>query len=105
MLDEKQTLKKNIVNIGAWFSANLYVTSYSLYNILTKEVVITFKLNSFNFEEALDNIIEYIQTKCGDITYVNYNHQAKGFTITTKSKDKGYSSFVLVPVVDIIEVN
>lgn len=106
MLNNELLVRKELTNIGAWFSANMYNQYYILQDCDTCMILNTYKLTSFNWDEALNYIIEDIENYYGEIVFVCYWHLAYGFKITIEeySTHKNKSLFLL-PLTDVEEVN
>lgn len=77
----KQNIKFELVNMGAWFSANLDVNTYILTEIKTGAVSGVLKIDKYNYHRALQILIDYIEGKYGKIVSAVYNND-NAFLIT-----------------------
>lgn len=106
MLNNELLARKELTNIGAWFSANMYNQYYILQDCNTCMILNTYKLTSFNWDEALNYIIEDIENYYGEIVFVCYWHPAGGFKITVEDyANHENRSLFLLPLDTVEEVN
>lgn len=106
MLNNELLIRRELTNIGAWFSANMYNQYYILQDCDTCMILNTYKLTSLNWSEALDYIIDDIENWYGKIIYVCYWHSAGGFKITIEDcANHENRSLFLLPLDTIKEVN
>lgn len=105
MLNTDLLVRKELTNMGAWFSANMYSQYYILQDCNSGTILSTYKLNNFNWQEALHNVVDDIECY-GQIVFVCYWHAANGFKVTIEDNETHINrSFFLLRLEDIIEVN
>lgn len=106
MLNNELLTRRELTNIGAWFSANVHNQYYILQDCNSRMILNTYKLTSFNWSKALDYIIDDIENWYGKIIYVCYWHSAGGFKITIEDcANHENRSLFLLPLDTIKEVN
>lgn len=74
-----QEVQFELTNIGAWFSANLKVDTYVLTERETGKVSGVIKINKYNYTQALQILMDYMEQKYGPITKIWYEDD--GFVI------------------------
>lgn len=98
---DKETLVKNLANIGAWFSSDLTVQYYMLLNKELADYSI-FNFLSHNFYKGVQELEEVLD-RCGFVQAIDYNHEHNYFEIWVKNRDTNNSHmYILFPCDDFI---
>lgn len=94
-------LRKDLANIGAWFSVDMNEQYYMLLNKELSDYTV-FNFLSMNYSKGLQELVEVLDSR-GPILQIDYNHDNKYFEIWVKyAGDDRAHMYILFPCPDFV---
>lgn len=94
-------LRKDLANIGAWFSIDMHEQYYMLLNKELSDYTV-FNFLGMNYNKGVQELTEVLESR-GPILQIDYNHTNKYFEIWVKYiEDNRPHMYILFPCPDFV---